>query len=50
MGKLSQNNLWSTKTKRKVKKVAVIDTKVKLTDVKEKKGSQRTRIAFKEQE
>ena len=33
-----------------MKKVAVVDTKVKLTDVKEKKGSQRTRIVFNEQD
>ena len=39
-----------TKTKKRVKKVTVVDTKVKLTDVKEKKGSQRTKLVFTEQD
>ena len=38
------------KTKKKVKKVKVVDTKVKLTEVKEKKGSQRTKLVFTEQD
>ena len=37
-------------TKKKVKKVSVVDTKMKLIDVKEKKESQRTRIVFNEQD
>ena len=37
-------------SKKKVKKVSIKDTKVKLTEVTEKKGSERTRIKFNEQE